>query len=534
MHEGIEYKPTEERLRRIEAQYRALVEQIPAITYTAALDDASTTMYVSPQIESILGFSPEDYRADPDMWRKRLHPDDRDCVLLELKQSHIDNQPFRSEYRMVARDGKVVWFSDEAMIVQDSAGKPLFIQGVMTDISERKRTEEALRASEKKYKELAELLPQVVFEMDLKGNLLFVNRQAFNIFGYSQENFDKGLNVMQMLAPFERERARENIQKSLIGDRPINFEYMGQKKDGSIFPFIVHSTPVIHDGIPVALRGLLIDISERKRAEENLKKSEERYRTIFENTTIGIFQTSIQGKLLRANPALAKMFGFASPDEMVASITDLGKQLYAHSEDRDRLKRLITENDIVENFEVEGHTKNGKSIWVSINIHAVRDQNGTILYFEGSNVDITKRKLAEDALRSNIETLQRSQKIIQQSNSLLESIMTSPKNIVIFALDREYRYIAFNKNHKDTMKAIWGVEIQIGVSMLEYIRDPEDREKAKINFDRALAGENFVLEEEYGDQSLIRHNYEDYYSPIWEGESAFVIGLTVFLTDVTV
>ena len=91
-----ERKRAEERLRRAETQYRALVEQIPVITYTAALDDASTTLYVSPQVESILGFSPEDYRADPDIWRKRLHPDDRDRVLIELKQSKVGNQPFRS------------------------------------------------------------------------------------------------------------------------------------------------------------------------------------------------------------------------------------------------------------------------------------------------------------------------------------------------------------------------------------------------------------------------------------------------------
>ena len=131
------------------------------------------------------------------------------------------------------------------------------------------------------------------------------------------------------------------------------------------------------------------EITESKRTEEILKKSEEKYRTIFENATEGIFQTSIQGRLLQANPALARMFGFASPEEMMASITDLGTQLYARSEDRERLRRLIAEHDLVENFEAETRKKDGQSIWVSINIHAVRDQNGAILYFEGTNIDIT-------------------------------------------------------------------------------------------------------------------------------------------------
>ncbi len=97
----------DEILRRTEAKYKVLVEQIPAITYTAALDDASTTLYISPQIEAALGFSPEEYRADPDLWRKRLHPDDRDRVLAELAQSLAKRQPFKSEYRMITRDGHV-------------------------------------------------------------------------------------------------------------------------------------------------------------------------------------------------------------------------------------------------------------------------------------------------------------------------------------------------------------------------------------------------------------------------------------------
>ncbi len=145
-----ERKTSEERLRRAEARYRTLVEQIPAVTYTAALDDASTTIYVSPQIESILGFSQMDYKDDPDIWRKRLHPDDLERVLSELKQSRIGNQPFRSEYRMMARDGRVVWLRDEALLVLDDAGTPLFLQGVMFDISETKKAEEDLhRAKEK-------------------------------------------------------------------------------------------------------------------------------------------------------------------------------------------------------------------------------------------------------------------------------------------------------------------------------------------------------------------------------------------------
>lgn len=121
---------------------------------------------------------------------------------------------------------------------------------------------------------------------------------------------------------------------------------------------------------------------------------------------------------------------------------------------------------------------------------------------------------------------------LRKSYALLKSIMESPKDVVIFALDRQYRYIYFNENHRQTMKSIWGVDIAIEKNMLDYIKNPEDCLKAKNNFDRALSGESFTLVEEYGDETLDRRFYEDIYNPITD-ENGDVIGLTLFLTDVT-
>src|SRR5437867_6233816 len=125
-----------------EVRYRALVERIPAITYIAALDDLSTILYVSPQAKTILGYSPEEWTANPQLWSDRLHPDDCERVMAELQRSHAGGEPFRCEYRMLSRDGRAVWFRDEAAVVQDDDGQPLFIQGIMLDITERKQVEE--------------------------------------------------------------------------------------------------------------------------------------------------------------------------------------------------------------------------------------------------------------------------------------------------------------------------------------------------------------------------------------------------------
>ncbi|MEK6738767.1 MAG: PAS domain-containing protein, partial [Planctomycetota bacterium] len=139
-----EFRHAKEQLRLAESKYRALVEQIPAITYMAALDDAGARLYISPQIVSILGFSPDEWLSDPESWVKQLHPEDRKRVLAEYKSSHEKGQPFRSEYRWLTRDGRTLWCYDNAVLVKDKTGKPIFFQGIVTDITEYKRATEKI------------------------------------------------------------------------------------------------------------------------------------------------------------------------------------------------------------------------------------------------------------------------------------------------------------------------------------------------------------------------------------------------------
>jgi PAS domain S-box-containing protein len=139
-----ERKKAEEELHRAEAKYRILVEHIPAVTYTAAIDKTSTTIYVSPQIQQFLGFSQQRYKIDHDLWLKQLHPDDRQRVLKSLYQTQKGGPPLNCEYRMFDKDGRVVWLRDEAVMVRDNSGKPLILQGVMFDITAQKEADEEL------------------------------------------------------------------------------------------------------------------------------------------------------------------------------------------------------------------------------------------------------------------------------------------------------------------------------------------------------------------------------------------------------
>ena len=149
----MEKKQMEENLVQAETKYRFLVEQIPAITYTTALDAPGTLLYISPQIRQ-LGFSPEEWLADPEGLLKQIHPEDRTLVRAEIARGYASGEPLRCEYRLLTRAGKVRWFLNEASLVRHASGEPLFLQGVLVDITENKETEEELNLHRRRLEEL--------------------------------------------------------------------------------------------------------------------------------------------------------------------------------------------------------------------------------------------------------------------------------------------------------------------------------------------------------------------------------------------
>jgi PAS domain S-box-containing protein len=152
-------------LRAAEARYRALVEQTPAVTFTFALDDPHYTSFVSPQIQALTGFTPEEWVGHPGdsgLWSKRLHPDDRGRVLDNMARTLESGEDLRVEYRMLAADGRVVWIRDEGRLVRDASGRPVCVQGIMLDITERKQAEAAMRKALEQERELGELKSRFV------------------------------------------------------------------------------------------------------------------------------------------------------------------------------------------------------------------------------------------------------------------------------------------------------------------------------------------------------------------------------------
>lgn len=144
-----ERKRMEEALQASEAKYRALVEQIPVVTYTAELGERNAALYVSPQIEAMTGFSPEEWCVTPSRWRRRLHPEDRPDVLASLARCLVQDEPFISEYRLITKDNREIWIRDQGQVVRDACHRPLCFQGVMIDITSERRLRSGLLESQK-------------------------------------------------------------------------------------------------------------------------------------------------------------------------------------------------------------------------------------------------------------------------------------------------------------------------------------------------------------------------------------------------
>ncbi len=177
---------------------------------------------------------------------------------------------------------------DNQQTLKESENKYRVAYGQLNrEMKERQRAEGALRESEERFREMAELMPLTVFESDIIGNLTFANRKAFDNFGYSQEDFDRGVNTLDMLVPEDRQQAAENIAKIIGGEEIGLNEYTALRKDGSHFPVMVHSATIVRDGETLGIKGCLIDITDRKKAEEDRRRLETQFHQAQKLETIG-------------------------------------------------------------------------------------------------------------------------------------------------------------------------------------------------------------------------------------------------------
>ena len=245
-------------------QFRSLVEQLPGVVYIEELGAASGS-YFSPQVEWLTGYSPEEWASDPEFFARTLHPEDRDRVLAAFARAHETHEPIQIEYRIVAKDGRVVWVQDDAAAARDDAGMPLQFQGFMSDATARKRNELKLREIQDRYQALAEQLPFVTYVDDPTGSAGYVSPQIEQLAGCTREDWLAAGGSLSFVHPDDRSRVAESVKSAKLRSRPYELEYRITASHGRDLWVQDTAVPVRNaDGELLYWQGYIVDITERR------------------------------------------------------------------------------------------------------------------------------------------------------------------------------------------------------------------------------------------------------------------------------
>ena len=342
------------------------------------------------------------------------------------------------EIPILCSDGNiriVLWNSAN---IYDENGKTILVtiaQG--QDITERKRAENALMESEERFRNLTDLLPEGVFEIDVNGNFLFANKKALMMSGYTQSDLEAGLNVIQMFIPDEHERVKKNISQILTGKDIGSQEYNAIKKDGTKFPVLIHSNIISQENKPMGLRGIFIDITERKRAEEALQDSEEKLRRIFESVTDGIVITNLNGDIIEINENAMQLGGHKSKNELLGSNFIDSIAPYDRNRALENMMELM-QKGIKGTGEFNLIKTDGTEYPTEISASVLKDDTGVPIGFINVIRDITERKYAEEQINNSLK----------EKEVLLQEIHHRVKNnmqVISSLLNLQARYIKDKK-----------------------------------------------------------------------------------------
>ena len=409
-------KQTEEKLRESEKEHRLLTENITDVIFI--LDLNLKTTYVSPSIKNLAGYSPEeiyqlktkDFMASESF--ERGATDFAEAISSDAKKP--DSEIPLKQYEYIRKDGTRFWGELKTKVLHDSEGCPVGFQGTLRDVTDRKRTEEKLKASEEQYRLLTENITDVVFIQDLDMNITYASPSVEAVTGYTPEEAIT-VKPKQFLSPKSYEKAldiwkkdisrADNVPKDHI--RLLQYEYV--RKDGSTFwgelkvKFLRDSK-----GCLIGTQGILRDITDRKKTEEKLKESEEKYRLLNENASDVVFVQDMDFCITYASPSVEAMMGY-TPDE----VTKLTFKDFMTPESYERAVKnwnkataLIdkgVETGSVRLMQYEYVRKDGSTFWGEIKAKLLLDLDGQLLGTHGILRDITERKKIEEKLKESEE-----------------------------------------------------------------------------------------------------------------------------------
>ncbi len=399
---------TEEQLREAESKYRTLVEQIPAVTYIDSYPDPGAdtwpTLYISPQIETLIGYSPQEWVANPTIWLSLLHPDDRDVALAADAHHYATGESLAQEYRMIARDGRVVWVRDEAVVVRDEYGTPKFAQGFLSDITERKLSEERIRALEKMYRLFVEQIPAVVYREMLNPDpaRFYISPRLETIFGHKPADWARDSGFWEShIHPQDRERVIvENGRANESGEK-FSSEYRFQRKDGG-FAWVHDEATLVTDpgGGEPFWQGFILDVTERKLAEARLSEAQTRYQILVEHLPLVIYREPVRfdPKDFYISPQVESLFGYTA-EEWRGELGFWHARI--HPEDEERVWRMNQEANVTGRpyvVEYRFRKRDGRYVWIRDEAMRMEGTDGEEPFWQGFMIDITERKLAEERL----------------------------------------------------------------------------------------------------------------------------------------
>jgi len=424
-----ERRMAEQVLRESEERFRFAAQAGRMFAYS--WDAATDVIERSGQSATILGID-EAAPLTGHQAISKVHPDDREGLLAAMAGLAPEKPFLQVTYRIVRPDESVIWVERHSRAYFDEHGKIKRIVGMIIDITERKPAEVALL----RHAAIVESSDDAIVGTDVSGTVTDWNKAAERLYGYLASEAI-GKNISFLRAPDRSEEGQANLKKIMKGDVVKPYETVCQRKDGTRVEISLTVSPIIDaEGRIVGASGISRDITERKQSEKALRESEERFRGLYENSTLGLYRTTPDGKILLANPSLVKMLGFSSFSELAQR--NLEEEGFEPSYERAEFQhRLATEGEI-KGLEASWTRRDGTAIFVRESAKAVRDAEGKTAYYEGTVEDITECRRAEEALR-------------QSEEKFLKAFRGSPVAITLSRV-KDRRFIEVN----DTFECLFG------------------------------------------------------------------------------
>ena len=375
-------------LREADARYRALVEELPLVSYVSSLDNPGLSNYVSPQLEELLGYTPEEWLATPGLFWDAIHPDDAERVRNEHRIGYANAETFSTQYRLRAKSGRVIWVEDQIRVIHGRDGQAALAQGFLIDITARKNSDLALTESEARFRGLVGNIPGAVFRSD--WTMEFLSDAIDELVGYPASDFidNRVRTFASVVHPADRARLEVDVSSSVEGGRPYTTDYRVLHRDGSVRYVIERGQAVTAADARIRLDGAIFDVTDRRLGElERLKLA-----AIVESSDDAITSADLDGIVTSWNKGAERMFGYTA-EEMVGQS---GSVLVPEGETADSSERIASVVKSGEGrFETTRRRNDGTLIDIAVTMSAVRNSAGEVIGVAAIAQDITDRRRLE-------------------------------------------------------------------------------------------------------------------------------------------